>query len=318
MALSISFYKYLFNKKDFAEDFSSVSGSIQNNVHRALSVLGSVCQHSEKGIDRKNMTVVDEATSIDPTTSPFLDPSSLTWENLSNTCFAAFSHYLKKRDEETKCAAFRGVTGLFIARPRVMLFVERIGLIGDAISNDAHLKLQLEAVRCWIDMLRMEEWRVESGEAKQSMESNNKITLSRKISGDQDGDASIVGSVLTQHSRRLCEMTTSRHPAIRLAVVDLLGHLLRQGLVNAMETVPYLLALQGDVANQPIRSLALKLLVTEGEKRPDMLRQRVCAGVRQAYKFQRLVNSSSITAVVRDSTLDSDRESVQCIFGPIA
>ncbi|MGH7974505.1 MAG: hypothetical protein ACREBR_03170, partial [bacterium] len=84
-----------------------------------------------------------------------------------------------------------------------------------------------------------------------------------------------------------------------------------------METVPYLLALQGDVANQPIRSLALKLLVTEGEKRPDMLRQRVCAGVRQAYKFQRLVNPSSITAVVRDSTLDSDRDSVQCIFGPI-
>ena len=98
---------------------------------------------------------------------------------------------------------------------------------------------------------------------------------------------------MTQHSPRLFELTTSNDPSIRYAAVDLIGHLLRQGLINPMETVPHLLALQGDVGAPDVRLLVRKLLIIEGEKRPDMLRQRVCAGVRQAYLFQRIVYSNN-------------------------
>lgn len=56
-------------------------------------------------------------------------------------------------------------------------------------------------------------------------------------------------------------------------IIDLIGHLLRQGLINPMATVPHLLAVQGDVKSPATRLLALKLLINEGEKRPDMLRE---------------------------------------------
>mmetsp|Transcript_54628 Transcript_54628/g.65862 ORF Transcript_54628/g.65862 Transcript_54628/m.65862 type:complete len:431 (-) Transcript_54628:175-1467(-) len=119
-------------------------------------------------------------------------------------------------------------------------------------------------------------------------------------------------------------MTTSVNPPIRLATVELIEHLLRQGLINPMETVPYLLALQGDVGEPEIRSLALKCLIREGEKRPDMLRQRVCAGVKRAYIFQRIIHPEKkhVTAVVQHGAIENINgkqhiKEVACIFGPI-
>lgn len=160
-----------------------------------------------------------------------------------------------------------------------------------------------------------EEKRVETGAAKAKMDSREDVTISSRISGDQDEDSSLVGGVLTKHAPRLFQMTSSDNDRIRLAAVSLLGALLRQGLINPMETVPYLLALQGDVGFPEIRSSALKLLIREGEKRPAMLRQRVCAGVRQAYYFQRVVypNDVRVTAVVkRKHGKEIEVESIFC------
>ena len=149
------------------------------------------------------------------------------------------------------------------------------------------------------------------------MDARSGITVSKKISGDQDGDASIIGGVLGQHAPRLLEMTTCQDLRIRFATVDLLGHLLRQGLLNPMETVPFLFALQGDVQAPSVRAMALKLLIIEGEKRPDMLRQRVCDGVKQAYLFQRTVYPTKLdaTAVVRRK--QGKTFEVESIFGSV-
>jgi len=157
------------------------------------------------------------------------------------------------------------------------------------MSADSEPELQLQALRCWREILLAEEKRVESGDAKSKMDSNQSITLSNKISGDQDSDATLVGGVLTQHSPRLYQMTKDKNDRIRYACVDLLSHLLRQGLLNPFQTIPYLFGLQGDVDAPDIRALALKLLTNEGEKRPDMLRQRICAGVKNAFLYQRVV-----------------------------
>ena len=154
------------------------------------------------------------------------------------------------------------------------------------------------------------------------MDLQKDITVSKKISGDQDGDSSIAGGVMTQHSYRLYELTKSFEVSIRYGSVDLIGQLLRQGLINPMEAVPHLLALQGDVGAPEVRLLARKLLIIEGGKRPDMLRQRICAGVRQAYVFQRTVypNNKQITAVVEKEGVATKKNSTFdriCIFGPI-
>lgn len=149
------------------------------------------------------------------------------------------------------------------------------------------------------------------------MDSKANITVSKKIAGDQDADATLFGGVLTSHASRLLQMTQVSDKKVRFAALDLVGHLLRQGQINPNETVPFLLALQGDVEEDGIRSLALQLLMIEGEKRPDMLRQRVYAGIKQAFAFQKAVYPTkeyvSALVVIRKDGMTQ----TECVFGKV-
>ena len=149
------------------------------------------------------------------------------------------------------------------------------------------------------------------------MDSKSNITVSKRISGDQDGDSTLFGGVLSSHASRIFEMTQCRDKMIRFASLELVGHLLRQGQLNPNDAVPFLLALQGDVNADHIRSIALRLLMAEGEKRPDMLRQRVCAGVKQAYVFQSTVYPGNDEPSALISVKVNGREQVQCVFGKV-
>lgn len=83
-----------------------------------------------------------------------------------------------------------------------------------------------------LPFLQSEEKRIDGGEARAKMNSDGGITVSKKISGDQDGDATLFGGVLTNHARRLFEMTHSVYPELRFSSLELVGLLLRQGLVR--------------------------------------------------------------------------------------
>ena len=67
------------------------------------------------------------------------------------------------------------------------------------------------------------------------MDANDKITLSKRISGDQDSDATLVGGVVAHHASRLYQLSTEPNERIRFATIDLIAQLLRQGLLNPME-----------------------------------------------------------------------------------
>lgn len=264
--MAVQFYSYLLKNKDNLGN--NMKKSMRDNVRRALSALGSICRFYDcnDGCD---------SHSLDPHGfSVVTDVKLLKFSGyvLSSACFALFQLYLKQEDESTKCLALRAMNGVFISRPRVVLAAEQLGIISSVISESAPPSVQIESLRCWRDILLAEEKRIESGAAKEKMQTQKSVSVSKRISGDQDGDSCISGSVLTKHADRLYELTLSRDESVRHIVIDLIGHLLRQGLINPMATVPYLLAVQGDVESPATRTLALKLLINEGEKRPDMLR----------------------------------------------
>jgi len=127
----------------------------------------------------------------------------------------------------------------------------------------------------------------------------------------------LFGGVLTGHAHRLLQITQVKDKRLRYAALDLVGHLLRQGQVNPNEAVPYLLALQGDIGEDGIRSYALKLLMIEGEKRPDLLRQRVYAGIKQAYAFQKHVypTKAHVSALVK--VVNGNSTQLECVFGRV-
>eukprot|EP00549_Striatella_unipunctata_P025525 CAMPEP_0118675330 /NCGR_PEP_ID=MMETSP0800-20121206/1391_1 /TAXON_ID=210618 ORGANISM="Striatella unipunctata, Strain CCMP2910" /NCGR_SAMPLE_ID=MMETSP0800 /ASSEMBLY_ACC=CAM_ASM_000638 /LENGTH=424 /DNA_ID=CAMNT_0006570639 /DNA_START=374 /DNA_END=1648 /DNA_ORIENTATION=- len=164
------------------------------------------------------------------------------------------------------------------------------------MADDAPVELKIEALRMWRGILVAEEARVDSGEAAKAMAEKLSITTSKKICGDQDSDASLVGSVLSQRSEQLYDFTRNKNATVRYVSVDLIGQLLRQGLVNPMETVPHLFAILGDTQAPETREIALQLLARESEKRPDVLRQRFRAGIIHAFEFQKHVfqNTSAL------------------------
>jgi cohesin loading factor subunit SCC2 len=297
---------------------STTKKSIKDNVKRALSALGSICRYYE--CQNSDHHIIDPSAFSEV---PPVNDLQFADNNLSDACFSIFLKYLSKDDETTKCLALKAMTGVFISRPRVVLAAQQMGVIDAVMSDEAPASVQLEALKSWRDILLAEEIRIESGEAKAKMASQKNITTSVRISGDQDGDSSISGSVLTKHAPRLYEMTLSKDEKVRNMIVDLIGHLLRQGLINPMETVPYLLAMQGDVKSQSTRSLALKLLINEGEKRPDMLNQRIQAGVKRAFDFQKAVypqesenNESSVTALLENKS-EGARTAFNTIFDEV-
>jgi cohesin loading factor subunit SCC2 len=307
----------------------------RNNVQRTLNVLGCICRHQDVPLD------VFQSREEAVPKNEILGAEHLSWSNLSESCYGMFLVFLQKEDIETKCAALRALGKAIEANPRLLLEIESSGTIEAIMSENAHPEIHIAAICCWRDILlvscfpfficvphyshssalhvdmKSEERRIESGIAKAQMDAKSDITVTHRISGDQDSEATIVGGVLTKYAPRLHDLTKSSHQRLRFASLELLGNLLRQGLVNPLQTVPYLLALQGDVDAPAIRSLALKLLIVEGEKRPEMLRQRMCAGVKQAYLFQRSVypgraQASALAPVKKGKTTE-----IECIFGDI-
>lgn len=304
LALAKTFYAYLI-KVGKSKDYTTKK--TKSHVSRALSVLGAICQYYEaSSFDSVEIEGHNDEENV----------QELNLLTIAPACERIFMKFYAKDDVTTKVSAIQALSGVFMAHPRQMLHLENSGLITEVMASTSPEPVQRESLRCWRDILIAEESRVESGEAKARMDSKKNITVSKKISGDQDADATIFGGILTNHASRLFEMTKSREKSIRFAAVDLLGHLLRQGQLNPNEATPHLLALQGDV-EENIRGNALKFLTLEGEKRPDMLRQRLCAGVKQAYLFQssvypELEEVSALITVRKDGSLQKE-----CVFGSV-
>jgi hypothetical protein len=81
--------------------------------------------------------------------------------------------------------------------------------------------------------------------------------------------------------------------------------------------------MQGDIKSPSTRSLALKLLVNEGEKRPDMLNQRIQAGVKRAFNFQQVVyphgggsEALRVTALLENMS-EGARVGIETIFDQV-
>lgn len=80
-------------------------------------------------------------------------PEELSFATLTSVFEKVFTVYLSKDDAQTKCAALRGLCGVFISRPREMLRMDQSGLITQVMAPDASLSLQLESLICWRDIL---------------------------------------------------------------------------------------------------------------------------------------------------------------------
>lgn len=82
-----------------------------------------------------------------------VDAKELTASTVVYACYSLFVYYLQQDDVDTKCSALRALSGVFMARPRVMLMNEQDGTIEEIMSSDSSTALQLESLRCWKEIL---------------------------------------------------------------------------------------------------------------------------------------------------------------------
>jgi hypothetical protein len=112
-----------------------------------LTVLGLICQYHENALSSEAWEA-----EVDGNEVPF-PPKQLDWLSINFACYRLFSRYLQNADPQTQCRAMQALGGLFLAQPRLVLQLERIGLITDVMSEKAVLVLQLEALECWMKIL---------------------------------------------------------------------------------------------------------------------------------------------------------------------
>jgi hypothetical protein len=77
----------------------------------------------------------------------------LTFSNLTAVFEKLFTTFLSKNETQIKCAALRGLCGVFISRPREMLRMDQTGLISQVMATNSPVNLQLESLICWRDIL---------------------------------------------------------------------------------------------------------------------------------------------------------------------
>jgi len=82
-----------------------------------------------------------------------IDAQELSTTSVMYACYSLFVYYLQQDDVDTKCAALRALSSVFMSRPRVMLLLEQDGTIEDIMSTDSAISLQIESLQCWKEIL---------------------------------------------------------------------------------------------------------------------------------------------------------------------
>jgi cohesin loading factor subunit SCC2 len=264
-------------------------------------VLGCVCRYYKfKPLER----LLVPASRAGPL------PKELNVDNIYEASYRLFSGYLAK-DVDTEVQAVQAICSLFTGCMQLMLTAQRDGIIGRIMRSKENL-VKLTGLRSFREVLTAEERRVESGAARESMAKSG-VTLQQRVKGDQDAEASIVGGVIQEHLETIMHLLLDRDHVLRSTALALLSVLHRQGLVNPLQTMPTLLALQGD-PSPAVRGDAYRQILIETEKHPEYISNRAMDGLCLSYSFQK---SKLERVSTRMDEKDSSANGTQCIFGPV-
>lgn len=131
--LAKTFYTFL-AKRISINDFNKTDEKTRNNVHRALSVLGSICQFQMSDLATSSWDA--ELARIN---AELVEPEHLDWSNMLLACYRMFDYFLQKTDSQTKCTALRALGCIFVSQPRLVLYLHEEGMIEELMSADAGL-----------------------------------------------------------------------------------------------------------------------------------------------------------------------------------
>ncbi|KAF0734347.1 hypothetical protein Ae201684_008949 [Aphanomyces euteiches] len=173
----------------------------------------------------------------------------------------------------------QGFGYLFHRNPRILLKAQQDNTLKLTIlHSDANVRTQILA--SLTELLQAEEARLEK------LHETQLSTQSREhVQGDQEGEASYIGSVMQAQLQNILKAALQKEASIRSQAISCLGLLLTQGLVAPMQCISTLVALETDhIAT--VRDAAYMHLVGIHEKFPTMVSGPAIQGIYSSYQFQ--------------------------------
>jgi cohesin loading factor subunit SCC2 len=201
-----------------------------------------------------------------------------------DTLYDVFSAFLKIPGNPACTAkAVQGLGFLFMVRPRLLMQAQQEGLLDALMTSPSH-EVRLQALSCLKELLQHEENRLEKGVERKKTLSKSK-SKKGQVEGDQDGEGSLVGSVMQVQLTNLLNLTVEKNVRIRSEAVSCVAVLLTQGLISPLLCIPTLVALEADHVVS-IRDIAHSQLLALHEKLPTQIHQPAVKGVFISHTFQ--------------------------------
>ncbi|TDH70542.1 uncharacterized protein CCR75_005142 [Bremia lactucae] len=205
------------------------------------------------------------------------------------------------------CAAkaVQGMGFLFLNQPRLFLSAQQDGLLTFLLTADTR-KAKLQCLVSMKELLLFEEVRLEKGLASKSL--NQSKSTEQQVQGDQEADASLIGNVMQAELVNILQLSLHKVPQIRKEAIACIKALLRQGLINPLQCIPNLVALETDRVPY-VRDAAYSILLALHERYRSQLHSPLIKGFRDSYYFQLSVYGDA-TALGID-----EKEKAFCLFG---
>ncbi|RLN94273.1 hypothetical protein BBJ28_00006704 [Nothophytophthora sp. Chile5] len=283
------FFVYLFKYKQ-RESLAGIPKTESSSLQRALFTVGQIAG----------------ATDMDACTELSGDTKVLKVGTIMRSLYDVYAKFVRMPGNVSCVAkAVQGMGFLFPIRPRLFLQAQQDGLL-DFLLVKAPDMPKLQCLTSLKELLLSEEQRLERGVATQK--TNRSTSKEQQVQGDQEAEASLIDNVMQAQLANVLALSMQKTTRLRVEAVACIGALLVQGLVNPLQCIPNLVALETDrdVGN---RDAAHAQLLALYEKFPSQFPTPSIRGIRESYAFQLNVFGNSTVFA-----LDKDKKDF-CLFG---
>eukprot|EP00742_Colponemidia_sp_Colp-10_P010652 GILJ01011719.1.p1 GENE.GILJ01011719.1~~GILJ01011719.1.p1 ORF type:complete len:1804 (-),score=314.35 GILJ01011719.1:286-5187(-) len=238
------------------------------NVFRSLFALGLLCRYHDFDDSSNQTSTVDRL-------------------------FQIYRKLLVVKDTEVRKRALQGLGFLLIRAPRLLLECDAI--FPSIFDSSAPSQLRCQLVLSFSELLEDMYNKMQCNTPTENPTASNNTQAAEEAT-----DVGIVTGIMQQYLEHLLELTMDVDLELRTNALNTVRLLLVQGLVNPIQCVAQLIALQSDPSSL-IRDVSLRALTSVFEKHPEFLLQRLTDGLYLAFELQMKLHQS-VTSVIDSTT----------------
>ncbi|KAL8005300.1 putative sister chromatid cohesion domain, SCC2/Nipped-B family [Plasmopara halstedii] len=246
------------------------------------------------------------ATDIDTCVALSNEAKVLTIGQITELLYNLYRQFVQMQGNDT-CAgkAVQGMGFLFLIRPRLFLRAQQEGLLSYLLKADTR-KAKLQCLISMKELLLYQEEHLGNGHATKSL--NQFKSKEQQVQGDQEADASLIGNVMQAELENVLHLLLQKVPQIRKAAIACIDALLTQGLVNPLQCIPNLVALETDRISD-VRDTAFSLLLALHKRYWSQFHTPLIEGIENSYSFQLSVFGDTTALGIDENEKDF------CLFG---